>query len=165
MNYRVVAYLLSAMVASSFGCTQRKSQGEVRSAMPDDGRVRVLFTRVKEQSDYTHYKWSFVGDRNWAEPSCIDAKFRIENSSKLNSPTSRGGCFTWEIDVESKKSGPFGGWESKGEIRGSNGKTAKLGATTGQCVVEQTSDSQVSVGNEINLGKVGQSVLTAYFAK
>jgi hypothetical protein len=165
MNSRVIAFLFCITIGLSLGCTPRRSTGEVRSAMPTQGKIRVLFTRVKEQSDFTHYKWSFVGDRNWSAASCNTASFKLEKSSKLNSPDSRGGCFTWEIDLQSRKSPDSDTWTSKGEIRGSNGKTAKLDVTNSKCDVTRSSDDMVSVGDEIDLGKLGQVPLKVTFSQ
>ena len=165
MNSRVFTILLPIIVGVSLGCTSRKGPGEARSAMPSDGKVRVLFTRVKETTDFTHYKWSFVGDRNWSEPVCNGASFTVSNSSKLNSPTSRGGCFTWEVDIQSKFAASTGAWTSKGEIRGSNGKTAKLSIPDGKCVATFTRDDMLAVGDVISLGKVGQAPLSISFDK
>lgn len=133
--------------------------------MPSEGKVRVLFTRVKETTDFTHYKWSFVGDRNWSEPACNGATFTVSNSSKLNSPTSRGGCFAWEVDIQSKRGPSSATWTSSGEIRGSNGKTAKLSTLSGNCVATFTQDDMVIVGDSISLGKVGQSPLSIKFSR
>ena len=165
MNSRVVALLLPVILGISVGCTPRRSTEEVRSAMPSQGKIRVLFTRVKEQADFTHYKWSFVGDRNWSNATCTAASFTVDKSSKLNSPDSRGGCFTWEIDVQSRKSAGSDSWTSKGEIRGSNGKTAKLDVTNSKCDVTRSSDDMVSVGNDIDLGKLGQVPLKVIFSQ
>lgn len=165
MNSRVFAILLPIIMGVSLGCTARKVPGEVRGAMPSDGKVRVLFTRVKEKSDFTHYKWSFIGDRNWSEPACSGATFTVSNSSKLNSPTSRGGCFTWEVDIQSKRAASAGAWTSTGEIRGSNGKTAKLSISDGSCVATFTRDDMLAVGDAISLGKIGQSPLSITFVK
>ena len=133
--------------------------------MPSDGNIRILFTRVKEQSDLVHYKWSFVGDRNWSDPSCDSSSFRVEKSSKLNATSSRGACFTWEIDIQSRRMTAAGQWTSKGEIRGSNGRTAKLSMSDGKCEASWTKDEQVAVGTDITLGKLGQSPLTVVFSK
>lgn len=165
MNSRVIALLLPVILGLSVGCTPRRSQGESRSSMPTDGKIRVLFTRVKEQSDFTHYKWSFVGDRNWSDPTCNGAAFQVEQSSKLNVPGTRGGCFTWEIDVQSRRTASGNVWSSKGEIRGSNGKTAQLGVTDGKCDVVRSSDDMVSVGSNIALGKIGQVPLSVTFSQ
>lgn len=165
MNSRVFAILLPIIVGVSLGCTSRKGPGEARSAMPSDGKVRVLFTRVKETADFTHYKWSFVGDRNWSEPACNGATFTVRNSSKLNSPTSRGGCFTWEVDIQSKRAASTDAWTSKGEIRGSNGRTAKLSISDRKCEASKITDEQVEVGSDITLGKIGQAHLTVVFSK
>ena len=165
MNSRVFAILLPIIMGVSLGCTARKVPGEVRGAMPSDGKVRVLFTRVKEKSDFTHYKWSFIGDRNWSEPACTGATFTVSNSSKLNTPTSRGGCFTWEVDIQSKRAASAGAWTSTGEIRGSNGKTAKLSISDGNCVATFTRDDMLAVGDAITLGKIGQSPLSITFVK
>ena len=164
MNSRVIALLLPVILGLSVGCTPRRSPGESRSAMPTSGKLRILFTRVKEQSDFTHYKWSFVGDRNWSDPLCNGATFKVEKSSKLNAPSSRGGCFTWEIDVQSRRTPSSNVWTSKGEIRGSNGKTAQLGVTDGKCDVSRSSDDMVSVGSNIALGKLGQVPLSVTFS-
>lgn len=165
MNSRVFAIMLPIIMGVSLGCTARKNPGEARGAMPSDGKVRVLFTRVKETSDLTHYKWSFVGDRNWSEPVCSGATFTVSNSSKLNSPTSRGGCFTWEVDIQSKRAPSTDAWTSTGEIRGSNGKTAKLSIPDGNCVATFTRDDMLAVGDLISLGKIGQSPLSVTFTK
>lgn len=157
--------MLPIIMGVSLGCTARKNPGEARGAMPSDGKVRVLFTRVKETSDLTHYKWSFVGDRNWSEPVCSGATFTVSNSSKLNSPTSRGGCFTWEVDIQSKRAPSTDAWTSTGEIRGSNGKTAKLSIPDGNCVATFTRDDMLAVGDLISLGKIGQSPLSVTFTK
>ena len=165
MNSRLIALLIPILVSLTVGCTQRPSQKESRSAMPSDGNIRVLFTRVKEQSDLVHYKWSFVGDRNWSDPSCDRSSFRVEKSSKLNATSSRGACFTWEIDIQSRRTTAAGPWTSKGEIRGSNGRTAKLSISDGKCEASQTTDEQVAVGSDITLGKIGQAPLTVVFSK
>lgn len=165
MNSRVFAIMLPLIMGVSLGCTARKNPGEARGAMPSDGKVRVLFTRVKETSDLTHYKWSFVGDRNWSEPVCSGATFTVSNSSKLNSPTSRGGCFTWEVDIQSKRAPSTDAWTSTGEIRGSNGKTAKLSIPDGNCVATFTRDDMLAVGDAISLGKIGQAPLSVTFKK
>lgn len=165
MNSRVFAIMLPIIMGVSLGCTARKNPGEARGAMPSDGKVRVLFTRVKETSDLTHYKWSFVGDRNWSEPVCSGATFTVSNSSKLNSPTSRGGCFTWEVDIQSKRAPSTDAWTSTGEIRGSNGKTAKLSIPDGNCVATFTRDDMLAVGDAISLGKIGQAPLSVTFTK
>jgi hypothetical protein len=165
MNSRVFAIMLPLIMGVSLGCTARKNPGEARGAMPSDGKVRVLFTRVKETSDLTHYKWSFVGDRNWSEPVCSGATFTVSNSSKLNSPTSRGGCFTWEVDIQSKRAPSTDAWTSTGEIRGSNGKTAKLSIPDGKCVATFTRDDMLAVGDAISLGKIGQAPLSVTFKK
>jgi hypothetical protein len=165
MNSRVFAIMLPIIMGVSLGCTARKNPGEARGAMPSDGKVRVLFTRVKETSDLTHYKWSFVGDRNWSEPVCSGATFTVSNSSKLNSPTSRGGCFTWEVDIQSKRAPSTDAWTSTGEIRGSNGKTAKLSIPDGKCVATFTRDDMLAVGDAISLGKIGQAPLSVTFKK
>lgn len=157
--------MLPIIMGVSLGCTARKNPGEARGAMPSDGKVRVLFTRVKETSDLTHYKWSFVGDRNWSEPVCSGATFTVSNSSKLNSPTSRGGCFTWEVDIQSKRAPSTDAWTSTGEIRGSNGKTAKLSIPDGNCVATFTRDDMLAVGDAISLGKIGQAPLSVTFTK
>lgn len=157
--------MLPIIMGVSLGCTARKNPGEARGAMPSDGKVRVLFTRVKETSDLTHYKWSFVGDRNWSEPVCSGATFTVSNSSKLNSPTSRGGCFTWEVDIQSKRAPSTDAWTSTGEIRGSNGKTAKLSIPDGNCVATFTRDDMLAVGDAISLGKIGQAPLSVTFKK
>lgn len=157
--------MLPIIMGVSLGCTARKNPGEARGAMPSDGKVRVLFTRVKETSDLTHYKWSFVGDRNWSEPVCSGATFTVSNSSKLNSPTSRGGCFTWEVDIQSKRAPSTDAWTSTGEIRGSNGKTAKLSIPDGKCVATFTRDDMLAVGDTISLGKIGQAPLSVTFKK
>lgn len=157
--------MLPLIMGVSLGCTARKNPGEARGAMPSDGKVRVLFTRVKETSDLTHYKWSFVGDRNWSEPVCSGATFTVSNSSKLNSPTSRGGCFTWEVDIQSKRAPSTDAWTSTGEIRGSNGKTAKLSIPDGKCVATFTRDDMLAVGDAISLGKIGQAPLSVTFKK
>lgn len=157
--------MLPIIMGVSLGCTARKNPGEARGAMPSDGKVRVLFTRVKETSDITHYKWSFVGDRNWSEPVCSGATFTVSNSSKLNSPTSRGGCFTWEVDIQSKRAPSTDAWTSTGEIRGSNGKTAKLSIPDGNCVATFTRDDMLAVGDAISLGKIGQAPLSVTFTK
>lgn len=157
--------MLPIIMGVSLGCTARKNPGEARGAMPSDGKVRVLFTRVKETSDLTHYKWSFVGDRNWSEPVCSGATFTVSNSSKLNSPTSRGGCFTWEVDIQSKRAPSTDAWTSTGEIRGSNGKTAKLSIPDGKCVATFTRDDMLAVGDAISLGKIGQAPLSVTFKK
>ncbi len=165
MNSRLIALLLPILVTLTVGCTQRQSQKESRSAMPSDGNIRVLFTRVKEQSNLVHYKWSFVGDRNWSDPSCDRSSFRVEKSSKLNATSSRGACFTWEIDIQSQRETTAAPWTSKGEIRGSNGRTAKLSTSDGKCEASQTTDDQVAVGSNITLGKIGQSPITIVFSK
>jgi hypothetical protein len=165
MNSRVFAIMLPIIMGVSLGCTARKNPGEARGAMPSDGKVRVLFTRVKETSDLTHYKWSFVGDRNWSEPVCSGATFTVSNSSKLNSPTSRGGCFTWDVDIQSKRAPSTDAWTSTGEIRGSNGKTAKLSIPDGNCVATFTRDDMLAVGDAISLGKIGQAPLSVTFTK
>lgn len=157
--------MLPIIMGVSLGCTARKNPGEARGAMPSDGKVRVLFTRVKETSDLTHYKWSFVGDRNWSEPVCSGATFTVSNSSKLNSPTSRGGCFTWEVDIQSKRAPSTDAWTATGEIRGSNGKTAKLSIPDGKCVATFTRDDMLAVGDTISLGKIGQAPLSVTFKK
>lgn len=157
--------MLPIIMGVSLGCTARKNPGEARGAMPSDGKVRVLFTRVKETNDITHYKWSFVGDRNWSEPVCSGATFTVSNSSKLNSPTSRGGCFTWEVDIQSKRAPSTDAWTSTGEIRGSNGKTAKLSIPDGNCVATFTRDDMLAVGDAISLGKIGQAPLSVTFKK
>jgi len=165
MNPRVFAILLPIIMGVSLGCTARKAPGEARGAMPSDGKVRVLFTRVKETSEITHYKWSFIGDRNWSEPVCSGARFTLSNSSKLNSVASRGGCFTWEVDVHSKRTNTTGEWTSSGEIRGSNGKTAKLSIPTGKCLATFTRDDMLAVGDVISLGTIGENPLSVKFAK
>ena len=165
MNSRLIALLIPILVSLTVGCTQRQSQKESRSAMPSDGNIRILFTRVKEQSDLVHYKWSFVGDRNWSDPSCDRSSFRVEKSSKLNATSSRGACFTWEIDIQSRRTNAAGPWTSKGEIRGSNGRTAKLSISDGKCEASQTTDEQVAVGSDITLGKIGQAPLTVVYSK
>lgn len=165
MNSRVVMVVLPVIAGLTLGCTARKGPSEARGAMPSDGKIRVLFTRVKETSDKTHYKWSFVGDRNWSEPLCSDASFTVSKSTKLNTPASRGGCFTWEVDVESKRETPTGSWLSTGEIRGSNGRTAKLNVPGGNCLPSLTRDEMKSVGDVISLGKIGQTPLSIKFTQ
>lgn len=165
MNSRIVATWLPVCLVLSLGCTARKNPGEARGAMPSEGKVRVLFTKVKEKSDFTHYKWSFVGDRNWEQPVCNNSTFEVTKSSKLNAPESRGGCFTWEIDIKSTRTPAAGTWSSIGEIRGSNGKTAKLTSTPSQCLPSLTKDEMVSVGESIALGKLGQAPLSVTFTK
>lgn len=165
MNSRVIAIMLPVVMGLSLGCTVRKGASEARGAMPSDGKVRVLFTRVKETNDFTHYKWSFVGDRNWSEPAINGATFTVSSSSKLNSPDSRGGCFTWEVDVQSKRTNTAGSWTSNGEIRGSNGKTAKLSIPDGNCVATFTRDDMLAVGDVISLGTIGRASLSVTFTK
>ena len=164
MNSRQVALLFPILLSLTISCTPRQNQRESRSAMPSGGKIRVLFTRVKEQSDLIHYKWSFVGDRNWSDPSCEGSSFRVDKSSKLNATSSRGACFTWEIDIQSRRAAAAGSWTSKGEIRGSNGRTAKLSMPNGKCESSRTADDMVSVGSNITLGKIGPAPLSVVFS-
>jgi hypothetical protein len=163
MKSRFIALLFPVLLCLTVGCTPRQGKQESRSAMPSDGKIRVLFTRVEEQSDVTHYKWSFVGDRNWSDPSCDASSFSIAKSSKLNATNSRGACFTWEIDIKSQRTTPAGTWKSKGEVRGSNGRTAKLSSSDGKCEATRTTDELIGVGSTITLGKIGQAPLTVVF--
>lgn len=133
--------------------------------MPIEGKVRVLYTTVKETESLVHYKWSFIGDRNWSEPTCKEATFEVKSASKLNSVSVRGGCFTWEVDVQSQRGSGQTSWTSSGEIRGSNGKTAKLSIPTGKCMATFTRDDMLAVGDVISLGTIGENPLSIKFAK
>lgn len=159
MLNKIVAYLAIPVSLSCLSCTARNAPISVRSTLPRAGSVNVLYTAISNTSKSVHSKWSLVGDRNWRTVGVTQSLFTLSETSKLNSAEARGGCFTWELDVKSS-SNAQGVWVTQVEMRGSNGKTARLNKLPGKSVPLLTADSVIRVGETVIVASVPTAKLS-----
>ena len=159
MHYKLVASLAILVCLICTSCTARNAPGSVRSTLPRAGTVTVLYTVISNTSKSFHTKWSLVGDRNWRTVGVTQSLFTLSETSKLNSAEARGGCFTWELDVKSSCNAQ-GVWLTQVEMRGSNGKTARLNNLPGKSVPLLTADSVQRVGETVIVASVASAKLS-----
>jgi hypothetical protein len=124
------------------------TRGEAsRFSRPQDGSVRVLFTRVGPE----HLKWSLIGERNWVKPDAQGASFRLKEVYPLNATHRRGGCHTWELDLVGEPKT----WRLR--LHGSNGATAETRLPReGELEVRIDRDTELRLPAETTLATLGR---------
>lgn len=125
------------------GCAKAPARNLARLGVPKPDLARIVHTPLENTPSRIRAKWSIIGGRNWESPIADTVSLTLSGGYPLNAPLRRGGCHTWEIDLDAKR--VDGRWQWKTTVHGSNGKTAvSQGAAQGlELLLDQDSEQQL----------------------
>lgn len=92
-------WMLSLCLLALAGCRSAPPEAGGNMGFPSAGNIRILVKKVKEDARTVHWKWSFVGERNWTRFENSAQYATVTGSYPLNSPEHVGGTNVFEFDL------------------------------------------------------------------
>jgi hypothetical protein len=80
-------------------------------ALPPPGKVRIVAEKVREDATTVHWKWTVVGDRNWAEQTGAMDLAELKGAYPLDAANRAGGTNAYECEF-ALSTGPTAGGKS-----------------------------------------------------
>jgi hypothetical protein len=96
---RVYVWALSLSLLALTGCRSAPPESGGKMGFPSAGNICLLVKKVKESADTVHWKWSFVGERNWTRFENSAQNATVSGSYPLNSVERVGGTNVFEFDL------------------------------------------------------------------
>jgi hypothetical protein len=96
---RLSLWILTLSLLALAGCRSTPPESGGNMGFPAAGNIRCLVKKVKEDARTVHWKWSFVGERNWTRFENSAQSATVTGSYPLNSPDHVGGTNVFEFDL------------------------------------------------------------------
>ena len=173
--YTALAFFLCAGLAPalllSSGCRPSEATGNGPLSVPAEGSVRVLSTKVEQTADRLHWKWTIIGERNWATPSAQNTQLALSQTYPANKGERRDGTNIWEADLWAERKGGTLVWRTR--LHGINGETCEakgetpLGNNNGSESVQIEHDRPTveRLPATVTLARIGDQTVTWQIAK
>ena len=139
-----------------------------KAGLPPAGKVRIVATKLQDDSKHFAWLWTIIGERNWTTASVGPSEMKLNASYPLNSKDKVGGTNIWEarVLIEPAKTG---GYQLHLQLRGSNAavseSTAQIdvspdGTLTNVARAVQSTETIQSLPEFLTLATVGRRNIT-----